>query len=129
MFDRSYIVEMNRKAAREAAQAHKEPYVPFDGLEIENLNNFPFPFVGSYRPKGWRLVERLFCDTTGYGADLEPSLTFEQLKTKMLEYLNKPGTYGYTVLECGPFQCYVGVYKKIEKKSNLAKRTEVIKQI
>ena len=116
MFDRQYIEEINRKASREAAGAHKEPYVPFDAQESQNFKSFPFPFIGSYRPKGWSKVEELFCDATGLGSENEPALTINGFKGIMLLYLDKPGNYGYAVLEAGQFQCYIGVYKKIEKK-------------
>ena len=76
----------------------------------------PFPFLATYKPKGWKKVEDLFCDASGFGSENEPALTIRALKAKMLEYLDKPETYGYGILECGQFQCYVGVYKKVEKK-------------
>jgi hypothetical protein len=112
MFSREYIESMNRKAARDAAKQRQEPYVPFDAEEIEDLSCLPFPFLGTYKPKNWKKVEELFCDSTGFGSEAEPALNVTALKKKMLENLDKPGTYGYSILECGQFQAWVGVYLK-----------------
>ena len=112
MFSREYIESMNRKAARDAAKTRQEPYVPFDKEEVQDMRGFPFPFLATYKPKGWKKVEELFCDASGFGSESEPALTVKALKAKMVEYLDKPGTYGYGVLSCGQFQCYVGVYLK-----------------
>lgn len=107
---------MNRLAAREASAQRQEPYVPYDAEEVKDMRCLPFPFLATYKPKGWKKVEELFCDASGFGSENEPALTVRALKTKMLEYLDKPGTYGYGILEYGQFQAYVDIYKKVEKK-------------
>ena len=121
MFSREQIESMNRKAARDAAKQRQEPYVPFDAEEIEDLRCLPFPFLGTHKPKNWKKVEELFCDSTDFGSETEPALTVTALKKKMLDNLDKPGTYGYSVLECGQFQASVGVYLKKEPESFLTK--------
>jgi hypothetical protein len=112
MFSADYINSMNRKAARAASAQRQEPYVPFDAEEVQNMRGFPFPYLATYKPKGWKKVEELFCDASGFGSESEPALTIRALKAKMVEYLDKPETYGYAVLSCGQFQVYVGVYLK-----------------
>jgi hypothetical protein len=112
MFSPEYLESINRKAARDAAKRRQEPYVPFDAEEIDDLRCLPFPFLGNYKPKEWKLVEELFCNTTGLGSEAEPAMTVWRLKERMREYLDKPGTYGYSILECGQFQAWIGVYLK-----------------
>jgi hypothetical protein len=112
MYSTQAIEAMNLKAARDAAKRRQKPYVPFDAEEIDGLRSLPFPFLGNYKPKEWELVEELFCDTTGLGSEAEPAVTLTSLKGRMKEYLDKPGTYGYSILECGQFQAWIGVYLK-----------------
>lgn len=103
------------EAAKAAAKARKTPYVPFDEAEIESgdfLEEQRIPFIGGYEPKGWKLVEELFTDITGCGAESEPALTLRALKAKMIEYQRMEGDYGYAAIEVGPFQAYIGVFKK-----------------
>jgi len=78
---------------------------------------FPFPNIGSYRPKGWRLVDRHFVDKSGYGSPHEPALTIQ----RFLRVL-KPGM-GYAIIEEGEFQCYVGEFRQLEKR-NLSEPAE-----
>jgi hypothetical protein len=107
----SEIKRISDQAAKSAAISKKEPYVPFDETEIKDTR-FTIPMLGSYVPKGWVQVESLFCDTSGVGTDNEPAMTLNQLKSKMLEYAKKKGTYGYGITEEGQFQCHVGVFEK-----------------
>lgn len=104
------IRNLSDKAAREAARQKKTPYVPFDADEVERLTSLPFPFLGRYVPKGWELVEELFCDATGMGYESEPALTVRALKEKLKAGLEHG--YGYAILEAGQFQVYVGVFKR-----------------
>jgi hypothetical protein len=112
MMDLGTIRAMADKAARAAARAKKVPYVPFNEAEVNALVNFPFPFLGTYVPKGWKLVEELFCDSSGFGAEDEPALTIRGTKEKMKERMAEEGTFGYAVLAAGQFQVTVGVFKK-----------------
>lgn len=115
--DPSTIKALEDEQAKKAARSKKKPYVPFDGDEIRgyatNGKPFPFPNIGSYRPKGWTLVEELFCDKSGLGEDWEPALTIDQLKNKLLEHMQSDKDYGYAITSEGPFQLYLGVFEKI----------------
>lgn len=107
------------RAARVAARTGKRPYVIFDAAEVDRLQaagRMPFPFLGSYRPKGWTLCEELFCDASGMGSESEPALTVRALCAKLREYVAKDATYGFAVTEAGPFQVYVGVFRKVERR-------------
>lgn len=112
MLSTSAIKQMNRNRAKEAAERNKTPYVFFNAEEIEETSSFPFPNIGDYRPDGWEMEDTLFCDKSGFGRPGEPALTPEQLKQKLLEYNQKPGTYGYAIVEEGEFQLHVGVFLK-----------------
>ena len=114
MMDPSTIRSMSDRAARKAARAKKTPYVPYDTDEVNGWSSFPFPFIGSYLPEKWEKVDSLFCDSSGFGQPGEPALTQDQLKSKVRAYLALDGTYGFAVTEAGQFQCYVGVFKKVQ---------------
>lgn len=109
MLSLSTIAALARQQARRAARAKLLPLVveeedmPDDaclGTYLRHVPNF-----GGYRPKGWRLVERLFVDKTGYGTEDEPALTFGQFLREVRRA--GPGS-GYVILEEGDFQAYVG---------------------
>lgn len=108
------IRDLSRKAAQQAARNKTVPYVPFDEAEIEE-RQFVIPNLGDYRPKGWKIIEELFCDKSGWGEPGEPALTVRQLCDKMLEYQRAGKVYGYGMIEEGLFQCHVGVFEKLPK--------------
>jgi len=103
------IKSENRKVATKAAKSGKLPYI----VEAEDIAEWqrkrcslPFPNIGNYRPEGWKLVDELFCDSSGFGSRNEPALTYEQL----IETLEVGK--GYAIIEVGQFQVYVGVFDK-----------------
>lgn len=66
------------------------------------------PNIGTYRPKGWRLVEELFVDKSGFGAEWEPAMTLRQF----IQAVRKAGPgNGYAIIEEGEFQVYVGHFE------------------
>lgn len=122
MMGLSEIRHLSREAAQKASKAKKEPYVPFDEEEIET-KGFSIPNLGDYRPKGWKKIENLFCDKSGWGAPGELALTIRQLQDKMLEYHRAGKTYGYGMIEEGQFQCYVGVFEQVVKITKKTRKT------
>lgn len=71
------------------------------------------PNVGTYRPKGWKLVEHCLVDKTGKGAEYEPALTARGL----LEWVRERGPgFGYAIIEEGVFQMVVGRFEPIRRK-------------
>jgi hypothetical protein len=109
---------MSREACRKAAKTGMLPYVPLHEDEIDAFPPFPFPFLGDYRPTGWKLVEELFCDSSGFGASDEPALSVEQLKRKLTELQRTEGkAYGYGIIEAGQFQLYLGVFERRKYRS------------
>lgn len=115
MMSLATIDAMSRKAAAKAAREKKEPFI-VEAADIEAFRKdgrarpFPFPNIGSYRPKGWKLLGTLFCDATGWGEEDEPALTREQLIDRL-----KVG-HGYAVIEVGQFQVYVGEFVRVKAK-------------
>jgi hypothetical protein len=111
----SEIRRLSNEAAQEAAEENKQPYVPFDEAEIMGPKFF-IPNLGDHRPEGWKLVEELFCDKSGFGAPGEAALTIKQFREKVLEYYKTKKSYGYGMIEEGQFQCYVGVFERLKAK-------------
>lgn len=115
MMSLATIDAMSRKAAAKAAREKKEPFL-VEAADIEAFKRdgrarpFPFPFIGSYKPKGWKLLGTLFCDSTGFGGEDEPAMTRAQLIDRL-----KVG-HGYAVIEAGQFQCYVGEFVRVKAK-------------
>jgi len=106
MYGLATIESMNEERAKESKD--KKPYVISSQSEIDNMPPFPFPNFGNYRPKGWKLVETYFVDSSGVGSDREPALTSERFKDKL-----KVG-YGYAIIEEGQFQVRVGEFKRVK---------------
>ena len=112
MMDLATIRAMSREEAAKAARAKRVPLV-LEASDIEHWKanpdkpGFRLPSLGDYRPKGFKLVRELFCDTSGFGRSDEPALTVERLAETV-----KPG-YGYAVIESGQFQCYVGEFEVV----------------
>ena len=106
MFSGTQIAKMSNDAARKAARKKMYPYVIESQEEIEAMPPFPFPFIGSYVPKGWKMVGSYFVDSSGFGNPDEPALTAEQLIEKL-----QVGR-GYAIIEQGQFQVYVGEFER-----------------
>ena len=106
MMSLAQIQYESAKTARRAAREGKRPYIlwPEDLESIRQAGRFPFPFIGSYVPRGWKLVETFFVDSSGFGAPGEPALTTETFAAKL-----EVG-FGYAVVEAGQFQVYVGKF-------------------
>ena len=110
MMSLSAIQAESRKAAAKAAYRNKKPYlVEQEDIDLwsRGRHQLPFPFIGDYVPKGFKLVDILFCDSSGLGTENEPALTYEQLIKKL-----EVGKC-YAITETGLFQIYVGVYELV----------------
>jgi len=111
------IHQMSRETGKRAAQMAMMPYVPIHEEEIYTYPPFPFPNIGDHRPKGWELVDTLFCDSSGFGAEDEPALSVRQLRRKLIELQRSDKAYGYAVIEVGQFQLHLGVFERRKHKS------------
>lgn len=103
MMSAAAIRQLSEEAAAKAAELEQEPMVAFmDGDEAI----MRMPNLGDYRPKGWKLIEELFVDKSGWGSDSEPALSSGQFMAKVKEGL------GYALIQEGQFQVYIGVFEK-----------------
>lgn len=68
---------------------------------------FKCPNLGNDCPTGWKLIEELFVDKSGFGAPSESALTADQFLAKVKKH------QGYAIIEEGQFQLYIGVFEKV----------------
>lgn len=114
MMSLSEIIRLNKEASKKV----KKTVVPYcfpTERHIVNQDTFAFPYLGDKVPKGWELLEDpkpLFADSTGVGLLSEPALTHSQLEQRLLEIYRDHPEYGYAIIESGPFQVYIGVFKR-----------------
>jgi hypothetical protein len=108
MLSPATIAELCRRQARIAARHKHLPLI----VEAEDKQSGDrlarhlrgIPNIGSYRPKGWTLVETYFVDKTGLGRREEPALTFVQFLGAV------QAGRGYAIIEEGLFQVVVGEF-------------------
>lgn len=110
MFDLGTIHRMNREAAVKAKQSKTLPLVLTEDMVAAFKADpyhagFKFPHLGDHRPRGWRLMDTIFCDTSGFGSSSEPALTIMQLANRL-----KAGM-AYATIEVGQFQAYLGEFR------------------
>jgi len=115
MYGTATLEAMNDAAAKAAKKAGVEPYLIRSQAEIDSWPPFPFPNIGSLKPKGWTEVKDYFVDSSGLGAPNEPALTVNQFKQKL-----KVGR-GYAITSTGQFQVYVTEY--VKKKTEIPRRS------
>jgi len=68
------------------------------------------PMVGRKPIVGWRRVNTYFVDSSGFGTDREPAMTFKRFLNHV-----KLGR-GYGIIDAGQFQVYIGEFVKVQKK-------------
>lgn len=125
MYDLKTIIEMNKKAGKQAKENKIEPLVArYDKDEAI----FESPDLGNFIPKGWKEVKRYFVDSSGFGLESERALTGNQFQDNIKE------GFGYAIVETGQFQVYIGEFEKLPEKKHDAylifgeKNTKFIKK-
>lgn len=92
-------------AAQQARKARRNKTLP----QIAWMPGDPaiahMPNIGSYRPRGWKLLRELFVDKSGLGRPGEPALTIDQFYAEVKEGL------GYAIIEEGECQVYIGEFQ------------------
>lgn len=90
-----------------------KPWYPRDEHEVDQYVNIPF--LGSYRPDGFVLTDSYLVDKTGLGRENEPAMTQDRFKETVKRNfrlgVEHDAPLGYAVIEEGPFQVVVGVFK------------------
>ena len=119
MWDLDTIIRMNEKASQEAAEARSKPLrlpVGFAWPPTEAKPPMSVPFLGDQKEaefdEQFVRLDTLFVDTSGFGAEDEPALTLHQLGAKLRELSEEHGPLYLGILESGPFQAYLGVWKE-----------------
>ena len=62
--------------------------------------------------KGFKEVENLFCDSSGFGSPGETALTADQLEKRVGELMAEYKTIYGAITEVGQFQVYITIYIK-----------------
>lgn len=117
-------LETIHQLARAQARKARRAGVELKALVLSDLESYrtvvsnghyprlPFPNIGTMKPKGWKLVRKLFVDKSGFGAEDEPAITVRSLILKELRE-----DRAYAIIEEGQFQLYLGEFVAKEKKS------------
>lgn len=104
MWGTSTISDLSLQAAVKAKAHEKQP------IRILNWDTITIPFLGTYLPEGWKLVDQRFVDSTGKGRKYEPAMTQADFKTWVESVQAADEHAGFAILEQGQFQIYVGYY-------------------
>jgi len=104
MMSLTLIERLSREAGERAANKEREPFVAFVDKDEAVVK---CPNFGDYVPDGWKLIDRLFVDKSGFGTVGELALTIKQFIAKV------KGGLGYAIIEEGQFQLYIGVFEKV----------------
>jgi len=105
MMDLETIKSENAKAVRKARKDRKLPYIAACNADG---GVFKCPRLGDYIPKGWKVINTYFVDSSGFGSEGESALTASQFQNKV-----KQG-YGYAIQDAGQFQVYIREYSQGE---------------
>jgi hypothetical protein len=108
MFSISTIRVLSDKAAIQAAQRKRKPFVFWDAEEAKKLDRIPF--IGHYQPEGWEQVSEVLVDTTGLDEE-GPALSVKTFVAHVIADLEAGHGYGYAIVERGQFQCRIGTWK------------------
>lgn len=103
MMNLESIEQLSREAGERAAIEEREPLVAFTDKDEAVVK---CPNLGDYVPNGWKLIDRLFVDKSGFGGESKPALTVQQFIDKVKSGL------GYAIVEEGQFQLYIGVFER-----------------
>ena len=102
----------SNKRARIARRLGLESWAPIDADEVLCWGRCPIPFLGSYVPEGWELIDDFFVDSSGLGSDDEPALTYSRFKKLAAKRVTDQPGVGFAITEAGECQVYVGVYQR-----------------
>lgn len=65
--------------------------------------------------KGYKLIENIMVDNSGFGRDEELAYTRGQFESHLINLLNEHGSLTAKITEVGQFQVYIGLFKKVGK--------------
>jgi len=117
MWSSATIQDIREEAGRTAKRNRLTPQLVEEALAYWNSRSrWNFPFLGDYVPEGWELcenIEPLFVDATGSNLDEAggPALSLNDFARKVEQFVKAHDHYALAVLEQGPFQVVVGIYR------------------
>lgn len=83
---------------------------------LKDVYKSPKCSIETMELRGYELIDNLFVDSSGFGADDEPALTANQFDKKLAEIVSQHGTVHTAITDSGQFQVYVGIFKHTGKK-------------
>ena len=110
MMSASQIADLADQAARRAKRAKRQPFVFESQHHVEKAFH-GLPNLGSYRPKGWALVEHRLVDKYGID-DRGPAMTIGSMLAWFKVHLTDATTSGYALVEESEFQVVIGRFEK-----------------
>lgn len=107
------IRDLSEQAAKRAKRERKLPMV-FSETQRAMLADGEIgpvrciPNLGDYRPKGWKLVDEHFVDSSGFGSAGEPAMTIGDFCKLVAKH---DADRGWGLTQEGQFQVYVGEFE------------------
>ena len=71
--------------------------------------------VDTMKLKGYRLIDTLFVDSSGFGLESEPALTASEFEREFRKYVDLNGVVYTSLVGVGQFQVYVGIFAKAKR--------------
>ena len=109
------IIAVNNEIARKAAREGLVPYVPISADEA--TSPFFCPNIGSLKPRGWRKTGQPGPWTRPGMGLITTSLTRQQFRRRLAEYILRHPSHGFAITEEVDFQVVVSVFRRIVRVS------------
>jgi hypothetical protein len=118
------IVAVNEEAMRKSRRARVKPrlWTTADVDAASELVDLPrIPYIGRRALRNYRLVAELFVDKTGTGLAGERALTQPAALRRVRELTGQSadGELYWGVVEDGPFQAYIGAWRRLDAGEGL----------
>lgn len=105
------IISLSREQAVRACAYELEPYSPYNADEFKHwAKRIPITNLGDYRPDGWKLIDYVDVDKTGFGKSWEPALTIPAFIEWASEKFAADDQAGFAIIEESQFQLVVGYF-------------------
>jgi len=101
MMSLEQIIYENKKAEDGARTKDIQPIVALTDADTKIRSA---PYIGDYKPLGWKQINTYFVDNSGLGSPDKPALTYTEFLLKV-----KRGR-GYAIISAGQFQVYVAEF-------------------
>ncbi len=99
----SEIIKENEEAEEKAKTKDIQPIIAIVNADTRIRSA---PYIGNYKPLGWKQIGTHFVDNSGFGSPSEPALTYTQFLLKI-----KKG-HAYAIISAGQFQVHIAEFVK-----------------